>query len=63
MKALQWYLHEDDLKAGDTGEAALIAAQKEEKIHLQNIQVGIPHFFGPYLGDTFSRKMRKKIEE
>ena len=41
MKALQWYLHEDDLKAGDTGEAALIAAQKEEKIHLQNIQVGI----------------------
>ena len=38
MKALQWYLHEDDLKAGDTGELALIAAQKEEKIHLQNIQ-------------------------
>ena len=38
MKALQWYLHEDDLKAGDTGELAVIAAQKEEKIHLQNIQ-------------------------
>ena len=63
MKALQWYLHEDDLKAGDTGEAALIAAQKEEKIHLQNIQVGIRYFFGPSLRDKFSRKMRKKIEE
>ena len=62
MKALQWYLHEDDLKAGDTGEAALIAAQKEEKIHLQNIQVGIPYFWA-YLGETFPRKMRKKIEE
>jgi len=33
----QWYLYEDDLKAGDTGEAALIAAKKEEMLHQQNI--------------------------
>ena len=41
MRALQFYLHEDDLKAGDKGEAALIAAEKEEQIHIRNLQVGI----------------------
>ena len=39
MRALQWYLYEDDLKAGDTGEAALIAAEKEEQVHQQNLNV------------------------
>merc|ERR1712098_821485 len=37
MRALQHYLYEEDVKAGDTGEAALIAAEKEEKIHIQNL--------------------------
>merc|ERR1719228_2008445 len=37
MRALQYYLYEEDVKAGDTGEAALIAAEKEEKIHIQNL--------------------------
>ena len=41
MRALHFYLHEDDLKAGDKGEAALIAAEKEEQIHIRNLQVGI----------------------
>merc|ERR1712029_355630 len=36
-RALQHYLYEEDVKAGDTGEAALIAAEKEEKIHIQNL--------------------------
>ena len=39
MRALQFYLHEDDLKAGDEGEAALIAAEKEEQIHVKNLEV------------------------
>ena len=39
MRALQWYLYEDDLKAGDTGEAAIIAAKNEELVHQQNISV------------------------
>ena len=39
MRALQFYLHEDDLKAGDKGEAALIAAEKEEQIHVRNLEV------------------------
>ena len=39
MRALQFYLHEDDLKAGDKGEAALIAAEREEEVHLKNLQV------------------------
>merc|ERR1712227_1025883 len=38
MRALHFYLHEDDLKAGDKGEAALIAAEKEEQIHIKNLQ-------------------------
>merc|ERR1711974_62872 len=38
MRALQFYLHEDDLKAGDKGEAALIAAEKEEQIHVKNLE-------------------------
>ena len=39
MRALQRYLYEDDLKAGDTGEAAIIAAKNEELVHQQNISV------------------------
>ena len=39
MRALQFYLHEDDLKAGDKGEAALIAAEKEEQSHMKNLEV------------------------
>jgi len=38
MRALHFYLHEDDLKVGDKGEAALIAAEKEEQIHIKNLQ-------------------------
>ena len=40
MAALQHYLYEEDLKAGDTGAAAVIAAEKEEMAHQQNIKVG-----------------------
>ena len=39
MRALQHYLYEEDLKAGDTGEAAIIAAKNEELEHIQNIKV------------------------
>ena len=39
MAALQHYLYEEDLKAGDTGAAAVIAAEKEEMAHQQNIKV------------------------
>lgn len=38
MSALQHYLFEEDLKAGDTGAAARIAAEKEEMVHQQNIK-------------------------
>ena len=40
MAALQHYLYEEDLKAGDTGAAAVIAAEKEEMAHQQNVKVG-----------------------
>ena len=39
IKALQFYVYEDDLKAGDTGEAAVIAAEREEESHLVNLKV------------------------
>ena len=47
MAALQHYLYEEDLKAGDTGAAAVIAAEKEEMAHQQNIKVG--HAIGTLL--------------
>merc|ERR1711860_427669 len=34
----QHYLYEEDLKAGDTGAAAVIAAEKEEMAHQQNVK-------------------------
>ena len=39
MGALQHYLYEEDLKAGDTGAAAVIAAEKEEVAYQQNLKV------------------------
>ena len=39
MRALHMYLMEDDMKNSDTGEAAMIAAQKEEEEHLMMIKV------------------------
>merc|ERR1711978_659251 len=38
IKALQFYVYEDDLKAGDSGEAAVIAAEREEESHLVNLK-------------------------
>lgn len=46
MAALQHYLYEEDLKAGDTGAAAVIAAEKEEMAHQQNVKVG--HAIGTF---------------
>ena len=39
MAALRYFLHQDDLKAGDTGAAAQLEAQKEEEEHIKLIQV------------------------
>eukprot|EP00092_Neocalanus_flemingeri_P011643 GFUD01012545.1.p1 GENE.GFUD01012545.1~~GFUD01012545.1.p1 ORF type:complete len:230 (+),score=97.52 GFUD01012545.1:121-810(+) len=39
MKALHMYLMEDDIKNSDTGEAAMIAAQKEEEEHQMMIKL------------------------
>ena len=39
MGALQHYLYEEDLKAGDTGAAAVIAAEREEVAYQQNLKV------------------------
>ena len=39
MAALQHYLYEEDLKAGDTGAAAVIALEREEIAHKQNVKV------------------------
>ena len=39
MVALQHYLYEEDLKAGDTGAAAVIALEREEMAHQQNVKV------------------------
>ena len=39
MAALRYFLLQDDLKAGDTGEAAQLEAQKEEEEHIKLIQV------------------------
>lgn len=39
MAALRFFLHQDDLKAGDTGSAAQLEAQKEEEEHIKLIQV------------------------
>ena len=39
MVALQHYLYEEDLKAGDTGAAAVIALEREETAHQQNVKV------------------------
>ena len=39
MAALRYFLHQDDLKAGDTGSAAQLEAQKEEEEHIKLIQV------------------------
>ena len=36
---MQHYLYEEDLKAGDTGAAAVIAAEKEEVAYQQNLKV------------------------
>ena len=38
MAALQHYLYEEDLKAGDTGAAAVIAAEKEELAVQKNLK-------------------------
>merc|ERR1719330_83714 len=38
MVALQHYLYEEDLKAGDTGAAAVIALEREETAHQQNVK-------------------------
>ena len=62
MSALQFYLKEDDLKAGDKGEAALIAAEKEEEIHRKNLQVCCLSI-GFLLTLSFTRKMKKRIKE
>ena len=42
MAALRYFLHQDDLKAGDTGAAAQLEAQKEEEEHIKLIQVFSP---------------------
>jgi len=39
MRALHMYLLEDDLKNSDTGEAGMIAAQKEEDEHLNMVKM------------------------
>ena len=39
MRALHMYLYEDNIKNSDTGEAALIAAQKEEEQHQMMLKV------------------------
>ena len=39
MAALRFFLHQDDLKAGDIGSAAQLEAQKEEEEHIKLIQV------------------------
>jgi len=39
MRALHMYLKEDDIKNSDTGEAAMIAAKKEEEEHLMMIKL------------------------
>ena len=39
MAALRYFLHQDDLKAGDTGSAAQLEAQKEEEEHIKLVQV------------------------
>ena len=63
IKALQFYVYEDDLKAGDTGEAAVIAAEREEESHLVNLKVkDIEYGVILYLFLYF-RKMKKKIKE
>ena len=63
IKALQFYVYEDDLKAGDTGEAAVIAAEREEESHLVNLKVkDIEYGVILYLFLHF-RKMKKKIKE
>ena len=41
MAALRFFLHQDDLKAGDTGSAAQLEAQKEEEEHIKLIQVRV----------------------
>ena len=43
MAALRYFLYQDDLKAGDTGAAAQLEAQKEEEEHIKLIQVFFPH--------------------
>ena len=44
MAALRYFLHQDDLKAGDTGSAAQLEAQKEEEEHIKLIQVELKLF-------------------
>merc|ERR1719427_2099720 len=39
MRALHMYLMEDDIKNSDTGEAAMIAAQKEEEEHQMMVKL------------------------
>ena len=41
MAALRYFLHQDDLKAGDTGSAAQLEAQKEEEEHIKLVQVAL----------------------
>ena len=64
MRALQFYLNEDDLKAGDKGEAALIAAEKEEQIHMKNLQVcTLSDLTSINFNALSCRKMKRKIRE
>ena len=64
IKALQFYVYEDDLKARDTGEAAVIAAEREEESHLVNLKVkDIEYGVILYLFFSHFRKMKKKIKE
>ena len=41
MAALRYFLLQDDLKAGDTGSAAQLEAQKEEEEHIKLVQVAL----------------------
>lgn len=63
MRALQWYLYEDDLKAGDTGEAAIIAAKNEELVHQQNISVSFHSVSVNASDDVLTRIMKKSTRE
>ena len=53
MAALRYFLHQDDLKAGDTGTAAQLEAQKEEEEHIKLIQVELKLFKESFNSQAF----------